>query len=188
MYDGTKISFQNSNINDEILVFDNKLHRTVKSKILTYVHKKQSKMEKFEFLKIHTVKGSISISENHLIFCTKKTKGIGQFILAKNVELGDLLMKIENSINKWEQVIKIEIIYDSGIYAPLSTEGTLIVNNFLTSCYASFHSHDIAHLVMLPLINKLKDNEKLRKKEMLDEIDIHPYCKFLIKIKDYLNY
>ena len=38
----------------------------------------------------------------------------------------------------------------SGAFVPLTEDGTLLVDNVLVSCYASF-SHDLSHIVMSPL-------------------------------------
>ena len=38
----------------------------------------------------------------------------------------------------------------SGAYVPLTTDGNIMVNGILASCYAEFH-HDLAHIVMTPM-------------------------------------
>ena len=38
-----------------------------------------------------------------------------------------------------------------GTYSPLTTEGNLMVDGILASCYASFPDHDMAHFVMSPM-------------------------------------
>ena len=38
-----------------------------------------------------------------------------------------------------------------GAYVPLTTEGNILVDGVLASCYASFN-HDIQHVVMKPLV------------------------------------
>ena len=42
-----------------------------------------------------------------------------------------------------------KIIYP-GAYAPLTSEGNILVDGVLTSCYASFN-HDLAHISMKPM-------------------------------------
>ena len=38
----------------------------------------------------------------------------------------------------------------SGAYVPLTSEGRIIVNGVLASCYADSH-HDLAHVAMIPM-------------------------------------
>ena len=38
-----------------------------------------------------------------------------------------------------------------GAYSPLTTEGNLMVDGVLASCYASFPDHDMAHFTMAPM-------------------------------------
>ena len=38
-----------------------------------------------------------------------------------------------------------------GAYSPLVTEGKVLVDGVLASCYASFPDHDMAHLTMAPM-------------------------------------
>ena len=42
------------------------------------------------------------------------------------------------------------ITFYSGAFVPLTTEGNIIVDGVLASCYASFH-YDLAHIVMTPI-------------------------------------
>ena len=46
-------------------------------------------------------------------------------------------------IKKW-------IHYVSGVYAPLTADGNIVVEKVLASCYASF-DHDLAHFAMTPM-------------------------------------
>ena len=38
-----------------------------------------------------------------------------------------------------------------GVYAPLTLEGNILVDDILASCYADISDHDLAHLGMIPM-------------------------------------
>ena len=38
-----------------------------------------------------------------------------------------------------------------GVYNPLTAEGKILVDSILTSSYASFPDHDVAHFIMAPM-------------------------------------
>ena len=48
-------------------------------------------------------------------------------------------------------MVKILKHYILGAYSPLTTEGNLMVDGLLASCYTSFPDHDMAHLTMAPM-------------------------------------
>ena len=52
--------------------------------------------------------------------------------------------------------LSVEEFQSVGFYAPLTSQGTVIANKFLCSCYANYPNHDLAHIVMKPVI--LKEN------------------------------
>ena len=39
----------------------------------------------------------------------------------------------------------------AGIYAPVTEQGNIIVENILASCYADFENHKLVHLAFAPL-------------------------------------
>ena len=47
-------------------------------------------------------------------------------------------------------VNEISNLYILGVYVPLTSEGNIIVDGILASCYPST-DHDLAHLIMKPL-------------------------------------
>ena len=49
-----------------------------------------------------------------------------------------------------EAVVAVEPAIENGIWAPLTMEGTLLVDGLLASCYASF-PHDLVDLALAPV-------------------------------------
>jgi len=173
--DLNKLNTKNSENSHSFINLNSSL--TIKStNFLTYLH--QNTNRKCAFLKIMTDENDLNdileISHDHLIMSVKNQSYIhdimkngfdfnGKFIKAGLLQEGDYLLKycqLANGVHKpiWKKILKIDSIVDIGLYAPLTEEGTLLVNNYLVSCYASIDSHKIAHLAMIPLIIGSKYN------------------------------
>ena len=81
------------------------------------------------FLQIHT-EGSVApleITDNHMLFRNDKA------VSAKEVSVGDML-----GDNK---VTKITSVKRTGLYAPITYDGSIVVNGIKSSCYVQFLDH-----------------------------------------------
>ena len=101
-----------------------------------------------QYLSVETMQGrTIHISANHLIFTAKL-----QPVLAGEIKEGDsLIVCDEQNQPATSQVTKIHTVQKQGVYAPLTRSGVIVVDGVMASCYASFHSHDLAHVAFAPL-------------------------------------
>ena len=71
---------------------------------------------------------------------------------ASNVREGDFVLVFDSKDGlKPSRVLKIETIVQTGVYAPLTSQGNLVVDDVLVSCYALIDSQTIAHLSFAPL-------------------------------------
>ena len=90
------------------------------------------------------------MTEYHLIPIKLQNEN-EKYIFANHVQIGDFLFVLEkNNQIKSSKVIDIIIQIKIGYYAPLTTEGTLIINNILASCFASVKDHSLAQYSMFP--------------------------------------
>ena len=99
-----------------------------------------------DFLKISTNSSSIILTGNHLIFRTSVADGALESVFADQIEEGDKLVSWKGSKMTEEAVVAVE----KGTWAPLTMEGTLLVDGLLASCYASF-PHDLVDLALAPV-------------------------------------
>ena len=102
------------------------------------------------FLKISTNTSSIVLTGNHLIFRTSVADGALESVFADQIEEGDKLVSWKGSKMTEEAVVAVEPAVEKGTWAPLTTEGTLLVDGLLASCYASF-PHDLVDLALAPV-------------------------------------
>ncbi|CAB9504310.1 expressed unknown protein [Seminavis robusta] len=88
-----------------------------------------------EFLQIHTTSGKkpLEVTGQHLVYLQGKDSPV----TAKSIKVGDSLMEAGQEQGGPAVVAKIETVQRHGIYAPLTQDGTLVVDGFASSCYIS---------------------------------------------------
>ena len=102
------------------------------------------------FLNVSTSSSSISLSASHVIFRATKS-GSFESVYAGQLEEGDKLVKPKgDKLMELEEIVSIERKRDSGYWAPLTKEGTLLVDGFLASSYASY-PHEAGQLLLAPV-------------------------------------
>ena len=73
-----------------------------------------------------------------------------EFVFADEIQEGDKLISWKGSEITEEAVVAVEPAVEKGTWAPLTMEGTLLVDGLLASCYASF-PHDLVDLAFAPV-------------------------------------
>ena len=111
------------------------------------------------------------MTESHLININQKG-----FIKAADVQIGDEMIA-HNSQNV--KVVKIETEVKEGFTAPLTQEGTILVNDILVSCYAEVNSHWLAHMVMKPVNVWYQISKYIGFSETVNRDGLHSYAAFL---------
>ncbi|CAB9511247.1 expressed unknown protein [Seminavis robusta] len=86
-----------------------------------------------EFLQIHTTSGNnpLEITSQHLVY----VQGKDAPVTAGSIKVGDTLT--EAGQGGAAVVTKIDTVQRHGIYAPLTPDGTLVVDGIASSCYVS---------------------------------------------------
>ena len=71
---------------------------------------------------------------------------------ASNVQEGDFVLVVDSKKGLMpSRVLQIQTIVQTGVYAPLTAQGNLVVDDILVSCYALIDSQTIAHISFAPL-------------------------------------
>ncbi|XP_074653434.1 sonic hedgehog protein-like [Tubulanus polymorphus] len=110
------------------------------------------------FYNLHTEANiTVTLTSSHLIYVTDKFTSSPSAILtnqraifAKDVQIGDALLLVEGSRVYASKVARMTITTRKGWFAPLTEEGTIIVDDVMTSCYAVVNSDIVAHVVYSP--------------------------------------
>jgi len=109
------------------------------------------------YLEISTANGTaLEVSPKHLVFLQDSTHPVA----ARDVRVGDWLRSILSQ-EKGLRVASIEEVERTGVYAPLTTDGTLLVNGIAASSYVAldeFEMHpwmqsrmaSLSHLALAP--------------------------------------
>lgn len=127
------------------------------SEVVLFMHRNPSLRSRF--LRLTTASGiNITITPSHLILRWQKpnTTVLHEAIpvYAQDIRVDDqLLISGHTGAARLhvDRISKIEEIFETGVYAPLTTSGTIVVNDVVASCYAVIFSQRLAHLSFAPL-------------------------------------
>lgn len=149
-----------------------------------------------EFLRIETENGAtITATPSHLIYtwqtfdknaAAHKIDTV-DFRFANSIRIGDFVLVNVNNTLEPRRVTNITPELHRGVYAPLTYDGTIVVNSIAASCYALIGRHSVAHTAFMPMRSLYRIEEVLG---MTNDIDtelprgIHWYARSLNKFKD----
>ncbi|CAF5170878.1 unnamed protein product, partial [Rotaria magnacalcarata] len=140
-----KVKLSALKVGDQVRVIDDQ-NQIIYSPIISFLHRELD--EEASYKRIRTKTAVIELSDRHLI--NQRNNG---FVWAESLEKGDeILVLSAKSSNKtiWEKIIEITEVDKQGLMAPLTEQGTIIVNNVHVSCYALVRSHTLGHIALTP--------------------------------------
>jgi len=101
-----------------------------------------------KFYQLRTRSGHrLSITGEHLIYETDCRGGQGRAVYAKNVQLDRCLYVNENGRLIETPIVEKEALKLRGIYSPITTTGSIVVNDVLASCYNYFENESLQKFV-----------------------------------------
>ncbi|KAI1732429.1 hint module domain-containing protein [Ditylenchus destructor] len=138
-----------------------------------------------DFLKIELSDGStLKITAKHYLYkissCSNGKANspaafnrlFKKFVSADNVEVGDCLYVLPNANERkfyQREVINISTVRERGIFAPMTNNGDIVVNNVLVSCYAAMESK----IMQKTLVETFLALRKLSFVQLLFPVDIN---------------
>lgn len=105
---------------------------------------------------------SITATPTHLVLRWEKPERSqirhANPVFAKRVRVNDTLLTVIGDGGaggrlrlRTERVVRVVRAERTGLYAPLTVDGTVVVDDVVASCYAVLDSHWLAHLAFLPV-------------------------------------
>lgn len=115
--------------------------------VITFIHRQPDLFQKFMQITTLRYKKILKITEDHLIFVEKNGKE--SVIPARDVKIGDIVyVKGGQEMPEKDAVRCVSIVFEKGVYAPVTLSGTILVNDVHTSCYFDVLSHVWFHRAM----------------------------------------
>ncbi|XP_017886314.1 sonic hedgehog protein A [Ceratina calcarata] len=147
---GTTKRLDQVQLGERIAALDSK-GDIVYSEVIAFLDR--SLTERRQFVQLITESGRVlTLTPAHLVPIEGKSS-----IFAGRVQPGDKILvrdpDEENEIEhrlRWDKVVETRLVLEEGVYAPLTTEGTLLVDDVVASCYAVIDNQEVAHLGFLP--------------------------------------
>lgn len=104
-----------------------------------------------EFVQIKTSSGAtIRTTPAHLLPVWKPHQHETKYLYADQVEENDFLLVNVNNNLEPQRVTEVKAILSRGFIAPLTREGTVVVDSVAASCYALVNSQSLAHISFMP--------------------------------------
>jgi len=121
------------------------------TELLGFLHRDFT--SKSSFVQVYTTNSSsiLTLTPDHLI-SSMDNNGITKFIAASNLKPG---MIVHLGTNLPGLITEVRFTEQIGFLAPITSDGTLIVDNILVSCYVSHKgypgiTHEVSHMALLP--------------------------------------
>ncbi|CAG2190272.1 unnamed protein product [Mytilus edulis] len=127
-------------VGDKIITLNRKL-QAVNDTVITWIHKVPN--GKYAFLQIVHGYGSLIVSKEHIVYVGTKCTPI----LASEVCCGDIITVLKQDNDELLQCVStvqsVQEVKMTGLYAPLTKSGNLVVDGVAVSCYCKMKSVSI---------------------------------------------
>jgi len=113
------------------------------SKVESWIHNDAS--QEAEFVTLATASGlSLTLTPNHLIYkvsCNGEPNRMT--VPSGDIEVGNCVLAQKDGLMVPDRVLSIDKSTKTGIYSPLTTEGNIVVDGILASCYSNVDSEGL---------------------------------------------
>lgn len=144
-----------------------------------------------EFVRLDTEDGQrLTVTPSHLVMAWLPQRQTVHYMFADQIQEGDYLLASVNSNLEPKKVVKVAAVLSQGVFAPLTTTGTVIVDDVAASCYAVIDSQSVAHWSFMPfrlaksIWHWVAPASMLGQTTAAHQNGIHWYAKALYSMKD----
>lgn len=148
MANGEKRRVADLEIGEQVQSVDAK-GNVILSEVLTFLDRDVNQTREFVRLEVSDAK-SITVTPSHLMMVWLPKINQIKYVFADKIEEGDYLLVNINENLEPRKVRRVSAILSRGVYAPLTSQGTLIVDSIAASCYAVINSQKVAHWSFAP--------------------------------------
>ncbi|GMR52171.1 hypothetical protein PMAYCL1PPCAC_22366, partial [Pristionchus mayeri] len=124
---------------DQVLSIDENVVRVSYQPIIMFLHRDVEQLAEFNV--ITTESGdTVKLTDEHLIYASDcDPESMFQLLRAKEITTAHCVMGVQSSEKEGQidRVVSVTKVRESGIYAPLTSTGTIIVNGVLSSCHSN---------------------------------------------------
>lgn len=104
------------------------------------------------FRKITTGSTSLFVTAKHLVAIASNHADSLEYVLARDVKVGDIIYVMDGDGSaSTASVTSVSEEVKPGLFAPLTMEGTILVNGVVASCYSEVPLHYSIHAALAPL-------------------------------------
>ncbi|XP_063149603.1 desert hedgehog protein isoform X1 [Candoia aspera] len=159
------------------------------SEVLLFLHRDPHQQTVFVAIETEEPARRLLLTSSHLLFVARDSvNSTANFspVFASRVCVGDSVLTYQAGSPPLHpaRVVRVWQQEGIGVYAPLTSHGTVLVNGVLASCYAVLESHHWAHHAFAPLrfvygLFSLLPLKGEPRNSSAQETDVHWYSEFL---------
>ncbi|XP_066994921.2 sonic hedgehog protein [Anabrus simplex] len=136
---------------EQVLSYDLSTGKLTYSEVLLFLDR--DPLQSRQFVRLETSSGrSLTVTPSHLVLAA--ATGTPRPTFAERIQPGHFVLVSgggEDTAPVLERVTSVEAVMASGVYAPLTRHGTVVVDDVVASCYAVVSSHRLAHWTFAPI-------------------------------------
>jgi len=186
-------------VGDSVLAVDRN-GKLLFSQVIMQLHQSPEETTKFQVIRTKTGR-NLTLSPKHLIYKAENNRPNFDFDdstssqprFAMNIREGDFVFVFDQSSGMiMDEVVSNDIEIRKGTYSPLTSHGSIIVEDILASCYSDIEDHSLLHMAFAPfrwfneIRNVFSSTKRIGKDASSeyerDDMKRHWYCDALLDI------